>query len=133
MEKPWLQNYPKGVPANIDPDAFPNLVAMLDDIFAKYADLPAFYFMGKSLSFKECDERSDQFGAYLQSRGLVPGDRIALMMPNMLQYPVVLFGALKAGLIIVNTNPLYTPREMKHQFIDSGAKATIIAENFPAN
>jgi long-chain acyl-CoA synthetase len=133
MDKPWLKNYPKGVPANIDPEAFPNLAAMLDQCFQKYGDLPAFYFMGKSLSFAEVDEYSTHFGAYLQSRGLQPGDRIALMMPNLLQYPIALIGALKAGLIVVNTNPLYTPREMKHQFTDSGAKAILIAENFAAN
>lgn len=133
MDKPWLKNYPKGVPANIDPDAFPNLVAMLDECFAKYKDLTAFHFMGKSLTFGEVNELSNYFGAYLQSRGLQPGDRIALMMPNMLQYPIALIGALKAGLIVANTNPLYTPREMKHQFTDSGAKAILIAENFAAN
>ena len=133
MDKPWLNNYPKGVPANIDPDSHQNLVAMLDECFAKYADLPAFYFMGKSLSFRQIDEMSNHFGAYLQSRGLQAGDRIALMMPNLLQYPIALIGALKAGLIVVNTNPLYTPREMKHQFTDSGVKAILIAENFAAN
>lgn len=133
MEKPWLNNYPKGVPANIDPDSYPSIVDMLDEAFGKYADATAFYFMGKSLSFRQIDQLSTQFGAYLQSRGLEPGDRIALMMPNMLQYPIALIGALKAGLIVVNTNPLYTPREMKHQFSDSGAKAILIAENFAAN
>ena len=133
MEKPWLNNYPKGVPANIDPDAFPNLLAMLEGTFVKYSDLPAFHFMGKALTFREVGNYSTQFAAYLQSRGLQPGDRIALMMPNLLQYPIALIGALKAGLIIVNVNPLYTPREMKHQFMDSGAKAILIAENFAAN
>jgi long-chain acyl-CoA synthetase len=133
MDKPWLNNYPKGVPANIDADAYPNLMAMVDEAFAKYADLPAFIFMGKALTFRQVDQMATQFGAYLQSRGLQPGDRIALMMPNMLQYPIALFGALRAGLIVVNTNPLYTPREMKHQFNDSGAKAILIAENFAAN
>jgi long-chain acyl-CoA synthetase len=133
MDKPWLQNYPKGVPANIDPDAYANLVDMLEETFSKYNDLPAFISMGKMLTFRQIDQMSTQFGAYLQSRGLEAGDRIALMMPNMLQYPIALIGALKAGLIIVNTNPLYTPREMKHQFTDSGAKAIVIAENFAAN
>jgi long-chain acyl-CoA synthetase len=133
MEKPWLNNYPKGVPANIDPDAYPNLLAMLEGTFVKYSDLPAFHFMGKALTFSEVGNYSTQFAAYLQSRGLQPGDRIALMMPNLLQYPIALIGALKAGLIIVNVNPLYTPREMKHQFMDSGAKAILIAENFAAN
>jgi long-chain acyl-CoA synthetase len=133
MEKPWLNNYPKGVPANIDSEAYPTLMAMVDEAFQKYADLPAFVFMGKSLTFAEVDRMATAFGAYLQSRGLQPGDRIALMMPNLLQYPIALFGALRAGLIIVNTNPLYTPREMKHQFVDSGAKAILIAENFAHN
>ncbi|HNG90044.1 MAG TPA: AMP-binding protein, partial [Saprospiraceae bacterium] len=133
MEKPWLPNYPAGMPANIDPAQYPRLLDMLEDCFQKYSDLPAFVFMDKSLTFREIDRLSRDFGAYLQSRGLQPGDRIALMMPNVLQYPIVLFGALRAGLIIVNTNPLYTPREMRHQFTDSGAKAIVIAENFAAN
>jgi long-chain acyl-CoA synthetase len=133
MEKPWLQIYPAGVPANIDPSQYPLLIDMINESLLKYADNTAFVFMGKSMTFGEVDRLSTQFAAYLQSRGLEPGDRIALMMPNMLQYPIALFGALRAGLILVNTNPLYTPREMKHQFIDSGAKAIIIAENFAAN
>lgn len=133
MEKPWLQNYPAGVPVNIDPNQYPRLLDMLEECFQKYHDLPAFVFMGKTLTFGEVDDYSTAFAAYLQSRGMEPGDRIALMMPNTLQYPIALFGCLRAGLILVNTNPLYTPREMKHQFIDSGAKAIIIAENFAAN
>lgn len=132
-EKPWLLHYPKGVPANIEDEAYPRLIDMIDECLKKYRDLPAFISMGKTLTFGELDVLSAQFGAYLQSRGLEPGDRIALMMPNMLQYPIALFGALRAGLIVVNTNPLYTPREMKHQFADSGAKAIVIAENFAAN
>jgi len=132
-EKPWLQHYPKGVPVNIDDEAYPRLIDMLDECLKKYSDLPAFVFMGKTLTFGEVDTLSEQFGAYLQSRGLEPGDRIALMMPNLLQYPIALFGALRAGLIVVNTNPLYMPREMRHQFVDSGAKAIVIAENFAAN
>lgn len=133
MERPWLQNYPNGVPANIDPEAYPSLVAMFDETFKKYKNLPAFTCMGKTLSFGQLDKLSLDFGAYLNSRGLEPGDKIALMMPNLLQYPIALFGALRAGLIVVNTNPLYTPREMKHQFTDSGVKAIVIAENFAAN
>jgi long-chain acyl-CoA synthetase len=132
-ERPWLKLYPKGVPANVDVDAYPNLTTMLDETFAKFGPKPAFTCMGKTLSFSEIDKLSTQFGAYLHSRGLQPGDKIALMMPNLLQYPIALFGALRAGLIIVNTNPLYTPREMLHQFNDSGAKAIIIAENFASN
>lgn len=133
MDKPWLKIYPNGVPANIDPDKYASVISMVEECFLKYRDLPAFIFMGKTMTFGELDTLSRQFGAYLQSRGLEPGDRIALMMPNLLQYPIALFGALRAGLILVNTNPLYTPREMRHQFADSGAKAIIIAENFAAN
>lgn len=131
--RPWLKNYPKGIPANIDADAFPSLISFFDETFAKYGDKPAFVCMGKELSFKQINKISRQFGAYLHSRGLQPGDKIALMMPNLLQYPIALFGALRAGLVVVNTNPLYTPREMRHQFTDAGVKAIIIAENFAAN
>jgi long-chain acyl-CoA synthetase len=132
-DRPWLKNYPNGVPANINPNEYQNLVEMFEETFEKYRKLPAFTCMGKSITFDQLDKMSKQFGAYLLSRGLEPGDKIALMMPNLLQYPIALFGALRAGLVIVNTNPLYTPREMKHQFSDSGAKAIVIAENFAAN
>ncbi len=132
-DRPWLKNYPSGVPANINPNEYQNLVEMFEETFEKYRKLPAFQCMGKSITFDQLDKMSKQFGAYLLSRGLEPGDKIALMMPNLLQYPIALFGALRAGLVIVNTNPLYTPREMKHQFSDSGAKAIVIAENFAAN
>ncbi|MEZ4949025.1 MAG: AMP-binding protein [Saprospiraceae bacterium] len=133
MERPWLKNYPNGVPANINPEQYPTLIAMFEETFKKYKQLPAFTCMGKTLSFEQLDKLSRDFGAYLHSRGLEPGDKVALMMPNLLQYPIALFGALRAGLVVVNTNPLYTPREMRHQFTDSGAKAIIIAENFAAN
>ncbi len=133
MEKPWLHHYPAGVPANINPDQYSRVIDMVEESFKKYADKPAFIFMGKTMTFRELDEKSTAFGAYLRSRGLEPGDRVALMMPNLMQYPIAMFGVLKAGLILVNTNPLYTPREMKHQFIDSGAKAILIAENFAHN
>ncbi len=132
-QRPWLKNYPEGVPANINADAYPNLISLLEETFKKYVKKPAFSCMGKELTFEEVDKMSIQFGAYLHSRGLEPGDKVALMMPNMLQYPIALFGCLRAGLVIVNTNPLYTPREMKHQFTDSGAKAIVICENFAAN
>lgn len=131
--RPWLSNYPSGVPANIDPDQYASLIEMFEETFKKYASKPAFTCMGKTMTFRQIDEASQAFGAYLHSRGLEPGDRIALMMPNMLQYPVALFGSLRAGLIVVNTNPLYTPREMKHQFVDSGVKAIVICENFASN
>jgi long-chain acyl-CoA synthetase len=132
-EKPWLKQYPPGVPANIDADKFENLNAFIDHALKKYKKRKAFSCMGKELSYQQIDAYSRDFGAYLQSRGLKPGDRIALMMPNLLQYPIALFGALRAGLVVVNTNPLYTPREMKHQFTDSGVKAVVIAENFAHN
>jgi len=132
-QRPWLKNYPPGIPANIDPDQFPTLLDMFDETFSKYRKLKAFHCMGTNLSYDKLDKYSRNFAAYLHSRGLDPGDRIALMMPNLIQYPIALFGALRAGLIIVNTNPLYTPREMLHQFKDSEVKAILIAENFAAN
>lgn len=131
--KPWLKNFPPGRPANIDPDAYPSIKSFIIETFGLHKNLKAFSFMGQSLTYREVDEYSSSFGAYLQSRGLKPGDKIALMMPNLLQYPIAIFGALKAGLIVVNTNPLYTPHEMEYQFKDSGVKAIVIAENFAYN
>jgi long-chain acyl-CoA synthetase len=131
--RPWLKNYPAGMPANIDASAYPNLVAILEETFEKYRYKKAYTCLGKEMTYDEIDKASRNFAAYLHSRGLEPGDKLAIMMPNILQYPIVLYGALRAGLIIVNTNPLYTPREMKHQFTDSGAKAIVIVENFAAN
>lgn len=132
-ERPWLKNYASGIPANIDPQAYDNLASFIREACAKYSDLPAFGSMGTSLTFRQVDTMSDQLAGYLQSRGLDPGDRVAIMMPNLLQYPIAVFACVKAGLIAVNTNPLYTPREMLFQFNDSGVKAIIIAENFAAN
>ncbi|MEY3052516.1 MAG: hypothetical protein RLY31_2301 [Bacteroidota bacterium] len=132
-QRPWLRHYTKGVPANIDDSAYPTLAALIDETLKKFASRPAFSCMGKEMSFETVDQLSRDFAAYLHSRGLEPGDRIALMMPNLLQYPIALFGCLRAGLVIVNTNPLYTPREMLHQFTDAGAKAVVICENFAAN
>ena len=132
-QRPWLAQYPAGIPANVDVDSHPTLKALLADTYRAYKDRPAFSCMGKDLTYGELDKMSTALGAYLHYRGLQPGDRVAVMMPNMLQYPVALHALLKAGLVIVNTNPLYTPREMKHQFTDSGCKAIIIAENFAAN
>ncbi|MCE2789362.1 MAG: AMP-binding protein [Saprospiraceae bacterium] len=132
-QRPWLKNYPAGIPANINPDSYATLVDFLNECFQKYAQKPAFECMGKRISYGEVDKMSTQFAAYLHSRGMNPGDRIALMMPNLLQYPVAVFGALKAGLIIVNTNPLYTQREMLFQFQDSGVKGIVILENFASN
>jgi long-chain acyl-CoA synthetase len=130
--RPWLTNYPSGVPANIDPDAYATLIDLFEACFHKFGSKPAFSCMGKEISYKQLDKFSAEFGAYLQSRGLEKGDKIALMMPNLLQYPIALVGALRAGLVIVNTNPLYTPREMQHQFKDAEVKAIVIAENFAA-
>ena len=133
QHRPWLKNYPAGVPANIDISKYETLVEFLDECFQKHGPNTAFGCMGVQLTYKQIDQYSTQFAAYLHSRGLVPGDRMAIMMPNLLQYPIAVFGALKAGIVIVNTNPLYTPREMLHQFTDSGCKAILIVENFAAN
>ena len=130
---PWLKHYPEGVPYEINPEQYPSLIELMEEGFEKYAANSAYSNMGKELTFGQMDILSKNFAAYLQSIGLVAGDRIAIQMPNCLQYPVVLFGAIRAGLTIVNTNPLYTPREMKHQFSDSGAKAIVIVENFASN
>ena len=131
--RPWLSNYPKGIPANLDVTQYGSLVEFLEECFQKFGNKPAFTCMGKTITFNDLDVQSKRFAAYLQSRGLEPGDKIALMMPNLLQYPITLFGALRAGLIVVNTNPLYTPREMLHQFKDSHVSAIVIAENFAHN
>jgi long-chain acyl-CoA synthetase len=130
MEMPWLKSYPPGVPAKIDASQY----ASIRDIFAqscqRYAAKTAFVCMGKSITYAELERQSRAFGAWLQARGLKRGDRVAIMMPNLLQYPVALFGVLRAGLIVVNCNPLYTPRELEHQLKDSGAVAIVILENF---
>jgi long-chain acyl-CoA synthetase len=131
--RPWIASYPSGIPANIDPSQYPTILEYLDETCEKYTKKPAFSFMGKEMTYGDLAQKSKDFGAYLQSRGLEPGDKVAIMMPNLLQYPVALFGILRAGLIVVNTNPLYTPREMEHQFKDSGAKGIIILENFIYN
>lgn len=128
--KPWLQHYGNTIPVEVEVDQYSSVVEMLDEKFKQFSTLPAFSNLGKTLTFREVDQLSDAFGAYLQSIGLEKGDRIALMMPNTLQYPIALFGAFKAGLVVVNTNPLYTPREMEYQFTNSGAKAIVILENF---
>ncbi len=130
---PWLSKYPPGIPANIDVSKYKNVNEFVQECMDKFKDLPAFENMGKVLKYREVDQLSTAFGAYMQSRGLRPGDKIAIMMPNLLQFPIALFGCFKAGLVVVNTNPLYTPREMKHQFTDSHVKAIVIAENFAAN
>ncbi len=128
--RPWLKAYPAGVPADVDILQYPSLVALMEESFQKYKDRTAFSFMGKDMSFGQTDSQSLRFGVYLQSLGLVKGDRVAIMMPNVPQYPVVVAAILRAGLVVVNVNPLYTPRELAHQLTDSGAKAIVIIENF---
>jgi long-chain acyl-CoA synthetase len=128
--KPWLRLYPPGTPAEIDADAFASLVAMFEHSCSEYADRPAFANLGRTLTYAELDQRSRDFAAFLQGLGLARGTRIALMMPNVLQYPIALFGVLRAGMTVVNTNPMYTPRELHHQLTDSGAEAIVILENF---
>lgn len=132
-ERPWLNIYPGGIPANIDPSSYTSVVEFVEKKCEEHKKKNAFSLMGTELTYGEINKLSTQFGAYLQSRGLEPGDKFAIMMPNLLQYPIALIGALKAGLIVVNTNPLYTPREMEHQFKDSEVKGIVIAENFAAN
>ena len=132
MEKIWLKHYPAGVPQEINPDQYPSLVALQEESFKKYAARPAFKFMGKSVTYQQVDDLSRAFVAYLQSVGLEKGDRVAIMMPNTPQYPIAVAGILRAGYVVVNVNPLYTPRELEHQLKDSGSKAIVIIENFAA-
>ncbi|AVA37077.1 MAG: long-chain-fatty-acid--CoA ligase [Burkholderiaceae bacterium] len=130
MEKLWLKNYPAGVPAEIDASQFRSLAQLLEESFRTYADRRAFICMDHAITYGELDQLSHAFAAWLQSRGLRPGARVAIMMPNVLQYPVVLAAVLRAGYVVVNVNPLYTPRELEHQLKDSGAEAIVILENF---
>jgi long-chain acyl-CoA synthetase len=130
MERIWLKQYPAGVPADIDVTQYSSLVELLEESFAKFADRKAFICMDKSISYRDLDEMSAALGAYLQSKGLQKGARVALMMPNVLQYPVSTAAVLRAGYAVVNVNPLYTPRELEHQLKDSGAEAIVVLENF---
>jgi len=131
VDRKWLFHYPPGVPADIDPDRVGSLKALIEEAMVTYRRQPAFANMGATLTYAQLDELSRAFAAWLQHKsGLVRGDRVALMMPNLLQYPIALFGVLRAGLVVVNTNPLYTARELEHQLVDSGAKAIVIVENF---
>jgi long-chain acyl-CoA synthetase len=130
MERIWLKHYPAGVPADIDTTQYSSLVALLEESFAKFRDRKAFICMDKAITYRELDEHSVALGAYLQSKGLQKGARVALMMPNVLQYPVATCAVLRAGYAAVNVNPLYTPRELEHQLKDSGAEAIIVLENF---
>ena len=130
-EKIWLKHYPEGIPAEIDADEFPSLPAMLDRLFARFADRPAYHNLGVTIDYAELERQSRAFAAFLQNLpGMMQGDRVAIMSPNLLQYPVALFGILRAGMTVVNVNPLYTPRELEHQLKDSGARAIVILENF---
>ncbi|MES2259768.1 MAG: long-chain fatty acid--CoA ligase [Pseudomonadota bacterium] len=130
MEKIWLKSYPPGVPAEIDPNQYRSLVQLLEESFQKYAGRNAYVCMDKFLTYAELDLYSKRLGAWLQSRGLKKGARVAVMMPNVLQYPIAIAAILRAGFTVVNVNPLYTPRELEHQLNDSGAEAIIILENF---
>ena len=132
LDRVWLGSYPEGVPADIDPDQYDSLVALMEASFQRYADRTAYSFMGRNISYRQVDEESLALAAYLQSLGLSKGDRVAIMMPNVPQYPVSVAAVLRSGFVVVNVNPLYTPRELEHQLKDSGAKAIVIIENFAA-
>ena len=126
----WLKSYPQGVPADLDTSQYPSLVALMEESFKKYASRTAYSFMGRDVTYGQTDSLSQAFAVYLQSLGLVKGDRVAIMMPNVPQYPVAVAAILRAGYVVVNVNPLYTPRELEHQLKDSGSKAIVIIENF---
>ena len=131
MDRIWLKSYPAGMPAEIDPDQFGSVADLLEKLFGRFAGRPAFHNLGCTLSYAELGRLSRDFAAFLQSLpGLGKGDRVAIMSPNLLQYPVALFGILRAGMTVVNVNPLYTPRELEHQLRDSGARAIVVLENF---
>src|SRR5690606_15697810 len=133
-EFPWFNNYPTGIQKEIQLYEYSSLLDLFDDCMTRYADKVAFENMGARMTYGELNANSKHFAAFLQQElGLKKGDRIAIQMPNLLQFPIALIGALKAGLIVVNTNPLYTPREMEHQFKDAGAKAIVIVANFAYN
>ncbi len=128
--KPWLAAYPAGVPATIDPDRYSSILSLLESSFERFGAAPAFTNLGKTLSYKDVERHSRRFAAYLQTLGLTRGDRVAIMLPNLLQSPVVLFGILRAGLVAVNVNPMYTVPELEHQLTDSGARTIVVLENF---
>jgi long-chain acyl-CoA synthetase len=132
VERIWLKSYPPGVPADIDPSEYTSLVEMFDRAVQQFAARPAFHSMGRTISYADLERLSRDFGAWLQAKGLAKGARVAIMLPNCLQYPVAMFGALRAGCTVVNVNPLYTARELEHQLRDSGAEAIVILENFAA-
>ena len=130
QERPWLKAYPPGVPADIDAAQYPSLVALMEESFKNYGERVAYSFMGRDITFGQVDRLSSSFAAYLQGLGLAKGERVALMMPNVPQYPVAVAAILRAGYVVVNVNPLYTPRELEHQLKDSGARVIVIIENF---
>ena len=130
MDKVWLRSYPEGVPAEADVDAYDSIVSLFEESVRRFGDRPAYSSFGVTITYRDLDERSRALAAYLQGLGLDPGDRVAIMMPNLLANPVAIFGVLLAGLTVVNTNPLYTTRELEHQLTDSGARAIVIVENF---
>src|SRR5882762_12033815 len=130
VDRFWLRSYPQGVPPDIDYHQYRSLVQLLEEAFRKYGSSVAFSYMGADKTYHELDERSEAIAAWLQARGLGKGKRIAIMMPNILQYPVALAGVLRAGATVVNVNPLYTPRELEHQLKDSGSEAIFVLENF---
>jgi long-chain acyl-CoA synthetase len=130
MNRFWLKSYPTGVPADIDPNQLRTLKELIEGTCATHADRVAYVQMGKNLTYRELDQQSRAFGAWLQRKGFKKGDRLAIMLPNTLQYPIALFGALRVGLVVVNTNPLYTATELEHQLADSGAAAILVLENF---
>src|SRR3954462_14079041 len=128
--RPWLAAYPQGVPADIDPAQYASLVQLMEESFVRHAARPAYVFMGKEVTYGETDSLSRAFAASPQGLGLAKGDRVAIMMPNVPQYPVAVAAILRAGFVVVNVNPLYTPRELEHQLKDAGARAIVIIENF---
>src|SRR5258705_2365067 len=130
MDRIWLKNYPPGVPSDIDDTQYPSLLALFEESFAKYQDRDAYACMDKRLTYGDLDILSRALGAWLQSKGLTRGDRVAVMLPNVLQNPVCLVGILRAGFVVVNVNPLYTPRELEHQLKDSGARPVVALANF---
>ncbi|MGC1816093.1 MAG: AMP-binding protein, partial [Casimicrobiaceae bacterium] len=131
VDRIWLKHYPPGIPAEIDPDRFGSIPDLLGKTVARFPNRPAFHNLGHTLTFTALERLSRDFAAFLQGLpGMGKGERVAIMSPNLLQYPVALFGILRAGMTVVNVNPLYTPRELEHQLKDSGAKAIVIVENF---
>lgn len=129
MQRPWLQSYPPGLAPEIDPDQYASVVKVIDEGLAKHAGRAFAVCMGRSMGFAELDRKSRDFAAWIQARGIHPGARVAIMLPNVLQFPVAMIGVLRAGCVVVAVNPLYTPRELGHQLRDSGAEAIVVLES----